>query len=85
MYGSVREYKVKGSDLTSILPDFNSKGNKSRLEKQDYLFRLRIDYPMVEVMKNTSYQQFNQTGFASSSNLKDKDKWDQLAKPKFQH
>ena len=83
MYGSVREYKVKGSDLTSILPDFNSKGNKSRLEKQDYLFRLRIDYPMVEGMKNTSYKQFNQTGYDPSSNLKDKDKWDQLAKPKF--
>jgi len=33
MYGSVREYKVKGSDLTSILPDFNSKQNKGRLEK----------------------------------------------------
>lgn len=55
MYGSVREYRVKGSDLTSILPDFHSKGNKNRYEKQDFLFRLRIDYPIVEVMKNTSY------------------------------
>jgi hypothetical protein len=59
MYGSVREYKVKGSDLTSILPDFNSKQNKGRLEKQDFLFRLRIDYPLVDFMKNTSYMQFN--------------------------
>ena len=55
MYGSVREYRVKGSDLTSILPDFYSKGNKknkNRYEKQDFLFRLRINYPLVEVMKN---------------------------------
>ncbi len=48
MYGSVREYKVKGSDLTSILPNYNSKGNKDRLDKQDFLFRLRIDYPLLD-------------------------------------
>ena len=55
MHGSVREYKVKGSDLTSILPDFHLKKNKNRYEKQDFLFRLRIDYPIVEVMKEHSY------------------------------
>jgi hypothetical protein len=55
MYGSVREYKVKGSDLTSILPEYNSKGNKGRFDNQNFLFRLRIDYPMEDVMKNVSY------------------------------
>jgi len=85
MYGSVREYKVKGSDLTSILPDFNSKQNKGRLEKQDFLFRLRIDYPLVDFMKNTSYMQFNVTGFASNASTHPKDEWDVFTHPKFSH
>ncbi len=54
MYGTVREYRVKGSDLTSILPNY-TKGNKGRLDKQDFLFRLRIDFPWLEFQKNTSY------------------------------
>ena len=83
MYGSVREYKVKGSDLTSILPEYNSKGNKGRFDNQNFLFRLRIDYPMVDVMNNVSYQQFNYAGFSSSLSVKDKDRWEELARPKF--
>ena len=57
MYATVREYKVRGADLTSLIPDYHSKGK--RYETAEYIFRLRLEMPTIEIYKNQSYSQFN--------------------------
>ncbi len=50
MYGTVRDYKVRGADLTRLIPEYHSK--IKRYEKKDYIFRLRVELPAIEVYKN---------------------------------
>lgn len=57
MYATVREYKVRGADLTSLIPEYHSKGK--RYETAEYIFRLRLEMPTIEIYKNQSYSQFN--------------------------
>ena len=53
MYATVREYKVRGADLTSLIPGYHS--NIKRLETAEYIFRLRLEMPTIEIYKNQSY------------------------------
>jgi hypothetical protein len=78
----MREYRVLETDLTSLLPK-SRKQPKNKTEKTQFIFRLKIDQPSLEVYRTETLKQFNQTGFSSSA---DPGKtWDKSATPKFRH
>jgi hypothetical protein len=70
--------------LTSLLPSQTQK--TVRLEKQEFILRLKVDVPQVEMYKTSSYTQFNQAGFGPGDGLIAKeDAWSEPALPKFKH
>jgi hypothetical protein len=54
----MREYRVLETDLTSLLPK-HRKPPKNENEKTQYIFRLKIEKPSLELYKNESLKQFN--------------------------
>ena len=83
-HSSLREYRVLETDLTSLLPK-HRKPSKNPNEKTQYIFRLKIEKPSLEMYKNESLKQFNQTGFASNSQVSQEKMWDKAATPRFRH
>ena len=64
MYATVREYKVRGADLTSLIPEHS---NIKRSETAEYIFRLRLEMPTIDIYKNQSYR----TNFKNTSETHD--------------
>jgi hypothetical protein len=59
-HSSMREYRVLETDLGSLLPPLkNRKQPKNTTEKTQYIFRLKIEKPSIELYRNESLKQFN--------------------------
>ena len=71
----MREYRVLETDLTSLLPK-NRKQPKNTTEKTQYIFRLKIEKPSMELYRNESLKQFDQTGFAKNTTTPPDKTWD---------
>ena len=84
-HSSLREYRVLETDLTSLLLPKHRKPSKNPNEKTQYIFRLKIEKPSLEMYKNESLKQFNQTGFASNQQVSQEKMWDKAATPRFRH
>ncbi len=57
-HSTMREYRVLETDLSSLLPK-NRKQPKNTTEKTQYIFRLKIEKPAIELYRNESLKQFN--------------------------
>jgi hypothetical protein len=64
VFASVRDYKLNGSRITSILSDVRKlSAEKLKLDvNEDYLLRVKIDTPLMQVENMLLYQEFNMNG-----------------------
>jgi hypothetical protein len=89
MNGSVREYKLNGSRIYSILSDAKKYSSyRPKLDtNDDYLLRVKIDPPLLQMQNTLAVVEFGENGLSALGVAKSKSrkKWSPFTEPKHRH
>jgi hypothetical protein len=80
VFGSVRDYKVNGNRISSIISDAKKlSGLRQKLDlNEDYLLRVKVELPKGDMFICMVNDQFHKTGF---SPMKEPSKWNAFTQP----